>query len=98
MAGFVWTALSLLFKIIAELGNVKPIIYNGRLISISLNWGKYVIHFKDSYQLLPSSLRSLAKAFNVLEKSIFPYYFVNISSSSCSALRTLLKRQATPHN
>ena len=38
---------------------------------------KGVIAFKDSLLMLPQSLRSLAKSFNVEEKSYFPFKFVN---------------------
>nr|YP_010991015.1 DNA polymerase [Pappia fissilis]WOX61288.1 DNA polymerase [Pappia fissilis] len=66
-----------LLNILAKLGNIKIIRHKGRLISISLKYKNYVIHFKDSYQILPSSLRKLAKSFGVEQKSIFPYSFVN---------------------
>jgi hypothetical protein len=68
-----------LFKYLVKLGPVKPIIHNGRIISINFNFGnKYSLHFKDSYLLLLSSLRKLTKSFNVeIQKSIFPYFFVN---------------------
>jgi len=69
-----------LFKYLVKLGQVKPIIHNGRIISINLNFGnnyKYSLQFKDSYLLLLSSLRNLTKSFNVeIQKSIFPYPFV----------------------
>ena len=35
------------------------------------------INFRDSYNLLPSSLRKLAKSFGVSDKGIFPYAFIN---------------------
>jgi len=35
------------------------------------------IIFRDSYLLLPSSLRKLAKSFNVEDKTFFPFKFVN---------------------
>jgi len=37
-----------LFKYLVKLGNVKPIIHNGRIISINFNFGKdykYSLHF-----------------------------------------------------
>ena len=37
--------------------------------------------FRDSYLLLPSSLRKLAKSFNVINKSYFPFKFVNNSDN-----------------
>nr|QWO71388.1 DNA polymerase [Termitomyces sp. T70a] len=37
---------------------------------------KYSLNFRDSFLLLPSSLRKLAKSFDVEEKGIFPYKFL----------------------
>ena len=62
------------------LGKVQPLIYNGRLISIKLKLsnGKTII-FKDSYLLLPSSLRKLCQAFKViLPKGHFPFLLQDI--------------------
>ena len=62
------------------LGRVQPLIYNGRLISIKLRLsnGKTIV-FKDSFLLLPNSLRKLCIAFNVVEsKSIFPFLLSDI--------------------
>jgi DNA polymerase elongation subunit (family B) len=67
-----------LLKILAELGSVKPIIHHGDLISIDFKFKGYNIIFRDSQQLLITSLRSLGKVFAVeTQKSIFPYRFVN---------------------
>lgn len=70
-----------LFKHLIELGNVTPIIHNGRIISINLNYGKnleYRLQFKDSYLILLASLIKLTKGFiTEKQKSIFPYLFVN---------------------
>jgi len=75
MAGF--DAIFLL-KILAELGNIKPIIHNGDLISINFKFKNYNIIFKDSLKILITSLRKLAKLFAVeVQKSNFPYSFVN---------------------
>ena len=46
-------------------------------INISIGLGKFEINFRDSYLLLQSSLKKLAKSFNVVDKGIFPYEFVN---------------------
>jgi hypothetical protein len=65
-------------------GKVKPLIFNGRIISIEikLNIAGYqgrTIIFKDSYQLLPYSLRSLCQAFNInLTKGWFPFNLTDI--------------------
>jgi hypothetical protein len=68
-----------LMKYLVKLGVVKPIIHNGKIISINLNFGKnYTIQFKDSYSILLASLNKLCKGFNVeTVKSIFPFLFVN---------------------
>ena len=67
-----------LLKILVELGKVKPLIHNEKIIMIGFKYNNYDITFKDSKQLLLISLRNLAKAFGVeTQKSIFPYTFVN---------------------
>jgi hypothetical protein len=67
-----------LLKILADLGEIKPIIHNEKIISIGFKFNGYNIIFKDSQQMLIVSLRNLAKSFGVdVQKSIFPYDFVN---------------------
>ena len=67
-----------LLKILVELGNIKPIIHHGDIISIGFKFNSYNITFRDSHQLLLASLRNLGKSFAVnILKSIFPYDFVN---------------------
>jgi hypothetical protein len=67
-----------LLKILVNLGEVKPIIHHGDLISIDFKFRNYNITFRDSQQLLLLSLRNLGKSFGVdIQKSIFPYNFVN---------------------
>ncbi len=69
-----------LFKTLIKLGNIRPIIHKGKIISIKLFFGEnnqYNITFIDSYQILLTSLSKLAVSFNVEEKGIFPYSFVN---------------------
>ena len=39
--------------------------------------GSYKLYLRDSYLILPASLRSLTKSFSVLSKSYFPFEFVN---------------------
>jgi hypothetical protein len=61
-------------------GKVEPIIYNSKLIAIKVRLinGKTVT-FKDSYLLLPSSIRKLCKAFKIEEsKGLFPFSLRNI--------------------
>jgi len=70
-----------LLKYLVKLGNIKPIIHNGKIISLTVNYGengKYKIEFKDSLLLLLTSLNSLCGSFKIEEgKSIFPHLFVN---------------------
>ena len=67
-----------LLKILAEIGFVKPIIHNDKIISIIFWLNDYVITFRDSNQLLIGSLRKLANSFGIeTQKGIFPYKFVN---------------------
>jgi|ERR1700712_3979442 len=56
---------------------LKPIIKDDKMIDIKIIFGKYNIAFRDSLLMLPSSLRKLAIQFNVDNKTIFPYNFVN---------------------
>nr|YP_010691084.1 DNA polymerase [Phellinus igniarius]WBU93185.1 DNA polymerase [Phellinus igniarius] len=59
---------------------IEPIIKDGNFINLKIKYGSnktYFINFKDSYLLLPLSLRNLAEQFKVdTLKSIFPYNFV----------------------
>jgi hypothetical protein len=72
-----------LLRIFSELTifPIKPIMRDGRIIdlkfSFDFNDTKFSLFFRDSYLLLPSSLRKLAINFNVENKGIFPYDFVN---------------------
>ena len=64
-------------------GKIKPLLHNGRLISIeshiTIDDDSATILFKDSYLLLPQSLRNLCKAFSVETiKTYFPFNFNNI--------------------
>ncbi len=69
-----------LVKYLAKIGNCDPIIHKGRIISLNFNYNDINITFKDSYLLLPSSLRKLGKSFNVETlKGIFPYGLSNIN-------------------
>lgn len=59
----------------------EPILREGKIIELKISFknGENTIRIKirDSYLLLPSSLRKLAISFGVLEKSFFPHSFVN---------------------
>ena len=68
-----------ILKILSKISlGIIPIINDNDLINLTVYFSKnYNIKFKDSYLLLPSSLKKLAKNFNVEEKGIYPYRFVN---------------------
>jgi hypothetical protein len=70
-----------LLKYLVKLGSVQPIIHGGRLISVTLNFGRnneYQLKFRDSYLILLTSLFRLCKAFAIKNaKTIFPLFFVN---------------------
>jgi DNA polymerase type B, organellar and viral len=67
-----------LLKILTELGEIKPLIHNEKILTIGFKFKDYNIIFKDSLQMLIVALRKLAKAFGVItQKGIFPYKFVN---------------------
>lgn len=67
---------------LSSIGNVNPIIQKGKLITLKFNLfnnSKYQITFRDSYLLLPSSLRKLCKSFNVnTSKTIFPFKLTDL--------------------
>ena len=68
-----------ILKILSSIENIfiKPIIKDNKIIEIKIIFGKYNIAFRDSYLMLPSSLSKLTKQFNVSNKTIFPYNFIN---------------------
>ena len=69
-----------LMRQLLPFGIIEPIIFNGRLISIKFKstLGKSIV-FKDSYLLLPLSLRDLCVAFGVtFSKGYFPFNFTDI--------------------
>lgn len=74
-----------LLKHLINYGEVKPLYFNGKLISIEvkLNVKGYegkVLLFKDSYLLLPYSLRILCETFKIDSiKSYFPFSLTNIN-------------------
>src|SRR6201992_1337145 len=73
-----------LMKHLLPYGKVEPLIHNGKIISIKLRLGieghiNKTILFKDSYLLLPVSLRNLCNAFNILiPKAHFPFLLNDI--------------------
>lgn len=73
-----------LLRQLVSFGKVKPKIFGGKIKSIELTLnivghvGKTIV-FRDSYQLLPYSLRQLCKAFNItLGKGWFPFNLSDI--------------------
>jgi hypothetical protein len=70
----------LLMKHLLPYGKVKPLLFNGKLMSIRLTLpsGRSIV-FKDSYLLLPLSLKGLSMAFNLIEpKGHFPFNLTQI--------------------
>jgi hypothetical protein len=71
-----------LLKVLSQIDNIHiyPTIKDGKMINIKLTYdgiNQYNISFRDSYLMLPSSLSKLTKQFNVSNKTIFPYNFIN---------------------
>lgn len=67
-----------LLRILSSLTPSNNIIIRDHdIIEIKFTFRNYSIYFRDSLLLLPSSLRKLAVAFNVEDKGVFPYTFVN---------------------
>jgi hypothetical protein len=69
-----------LIKYLAEIGNCKPIIHNGKIISFSFKYNKITVTFRDSYLLLLGSLDKLSKSFSIENpKGIFPIFWKDIN-------------------
>jgi hypothetical protein len=66
---------------LVKIAEIHPVIHNGRIISLTVNYGKnneYQVDFRDSYLLLLNSLSKLSNTFKVENlKSMFPYFFIN---------------------
>ena len=56
---------------------IQPIFHKGKLVQITFKLNKIKVVFRDSLQMMPISLRKLAKSFGVLNKSFFPHLFIN---------------------
>jgi hypothetical protein len=73
-----------ILKHLINYGKVKPLLFNGKLMSIKIKlnvegYKNKTIIFKDSYLILPQSLRKLCEAFNISTgKSYFPFLLTNI--------------------
>ena len=70
-----------LLHILSDLSNdIKPIINHGNFIDLNFKFdNKYILYFRESYLLLPASLKDLAINFKVQQKGLFPHLFVNNS-------------------
>jgi hypothetical protein len=68
-----------LLRILSSLGDsVKPIIRDSKIIDLKFYFNNnYLLSFRDSYLILPSSLKDLAIQFKGLNKGLYPYNFVN---------------------
>ena len=66
-----------IIKTLSTLCSINIIIKDGKVIQLTVLFNHYNFYLRDSYLILPSSLRKLAKSFGVSEKSHFPYSFVN---------------------
>ena len=75
-----------LIKILSSFNaKIYPVIRDNRIIDFKFIYSKsnknlITLNFRDSYLLIPSSLSKLSKAFNVLNKSIFPYKFLKLNN------------------
>jgi hypothetical protein len=69
---------------LVKFGEVEPLVFNGKIMSIKvhLNIEGYIgrtIIFKDSYLLLPNSLRKLGELFKIeVAKTYFPFHLTDI--------------------
>lgn len=63
-----------LLKILSGLSNnIKPVMRDGRFIELKFGFGpKLFLYFRDSFLILPSSLKKLAITFGVEKKGTFP--------------------------
>jgi hypothetical protein len=68
-----------IIKILSSIEDIyiKPVIKDDKIIELKIMFNKYNIIFRDSFLMLPTSLKALAKQFNVENKGLFPYNFVN---------------------
>jgi len=71
-----------LMRHLLEYGKLEPLLHNGKLISIKLQIkdDNKTIIFKDSFLMLPLSLRKLCKAFNIENfKGYFPFLLKDLT-------------------
>lgn len=68
-----------LMRYLLKYGEVNPLLHNSKLMTIKVKIGNKTIVFKDSYLLLPLSLRKLCEAFGTeLPKGYFPFNLTDI--------------------
>nr|YP_010044428.1 DNA polymerase [Trametes coccinea]QPF23669.1 DNA polymerase [Trametes coccinea] len=67
----------LLNKKVSLADSIQPIINENRYVNTKFKFydNEYKLEFRDSLLMVPVSLRKLAKAFDVEDKTIFPYNF-----------------------
>jgi DNA polymerase type B, organellar and viral len=59
---------------------INPLMRDNRIIDFKFYYGNnniYYINFRDSLLLLPEALSKLAKSFNIENKGIFPFKFLD---------------------
>ena len=70
--------------LLKKLSNIKnsvvdPVVHDGKIISVQFHYNNYIVNFRDSYLLLPSSLKDLCLSFNnKIIKDLFPVLFNDI--------------------
>ena len=52
-----------ILKFLSSHFHIVPLIKDGKIIQITVNFREFTFTFRDSYLILPSSLRKLAKSF-----------------------------------
>lgn len=57
-------------KILVNMGEVKPIIHENKIISLTFKMNGYLVIFRDSQQLLVSSLKSLGLSFGCIGRHV----------------------------
>jgi hypothetical protein len=71
-----------LLKLLVNINNctVDPIIHDGKIIQIIINYNKITLTFRDSCLILPSSQKDLCESFNTnVKKSAFPIFLNDIN-------------------
>jgi hypothetical protein len=79
-------------SLLSKLSNfINPIINDTMMVNIQFKFEKrYRLYFRDSYLLLPVSLKNLAISFNVKLRDILPIYFLIDKYNSNLDINTIL--------